>query len=403
MRFSTIINIFISISILLAAGAGCSTSESSERSIEITYDASFNGQTALGNLNLMINMKIENHGYESFNITPSIFSVKVGEFLYNVRESQLQEIGLPDGENAVGSLLFHVPPDAKVPRTGYEILYTGPDHYNIRWIKSQSGLATFSEVPPSDPIVNITYSTDLLWLSPPGTWQVKVEPPGNLYLAAEMIIENKGYESFHTNPDNFTVTLSNGFETTMAAAEEELIDWREVDIPSGGKFIGTLVFHVPTVVAQSFFKWDYVMSYSGIRDYNIEWNEIIVTKCVIDGPETDLDTVYLYDGESITGKLAYVITQELTAPGFIYEMVYDEETDHNVQWFDSPEASSDMDRNPLGYPAVKITYSTSILQKEETGRIYLIVDVLIENKGYEFFFTSPANFFLEISNLGNEV
>lgn len=340
-------------------------------------------------------MTIENKGYESFNTASSNFCVEVSEYSYNARLSQLDTLELPDGGKIQGKLTFQVPPQAALPKTGYTLAYSGKA-YNIRWVNLPATPTNVSGLQASNPVVEIAYSTSLMWLSAPGTQYLKVKPPGNLYLVVEMTIINRGYESFNTNPDNFTVAVSSPIQSFTAAAEEELIDWRELNIPNSGKYTGSLVFQVPTEIAQSFYKWEYKMIYIGIRSHNVQWIKINVITCTIDAEETELEGINLSDGKSTDGRLAFNIPPELASAGASYEMQFDRSTPHNVQWFDRPDAAADVNRNPISYPVIKITYSTSLMRKEDTGRLYLIVNLSIENKGYESFNISPGHFFVEI-------
>jgi len=359
----------------------------------VTYDSSFDGETPSGYLNLVIDMSLENSGYATFNTSPSNFAVEVGDYSYPVKESDLDTVELPDGDIIQGRLTFEVPPQAAIPGIGYALKYSGQG-YNVRLVEG-TGTPGASE-PASGPEIEIAYSTRLMWLSPPGTQYLKVDPPGNLYLIVEMTIQNNGYGSFSTNPDFFTAEVSNALRSVTSNVEEELIDWRDFDLANGGKFVGSLAFHVPTEVAQDFYPWEYKMIYTGVRSFNIDWMKKNLSMCTFDPTKTELEAVDLSDNGSISGKLAFLVTPESTAPGAKYEMFYDEKTPHNVQWFDRPDALADVNRNPVSYPVIKITYSTSLL-REDPGRLYLMVDVLIENKGYESFNTAPGHFYLEIS------
>lgn len=388
---------------LLIMGSGCSPdirmsdSPISNSVITVTYNAVFNGETASGNLYLVVDMSIDNKGYQSFNTSPSNFSVEVGEYSYDASESELPTVELPDGGHIMGKLTFQVPPQAATSRTGYRMAYSGQTHQNVEWVKSTDSPSDDSVPPVADPVVNIAYSTDLMWVSSPGIQYLKVEPPGNLYLVVEMTIKNIGYESFDTSPGKFSVEVSSLPYSITALVEEELIDWRVIDIPNNGEFTGTLAFLVPTEIAQSFYRWEYQMRYSGARAYNVEWTKVKVSQCIYDADESDLEAIDLPDGGNISGKIAFLIPPELAVNNARHEMLYDEETFHNVQWFNKPDSVVDVNNDPISYPVIKITYSTDLLRREDNGRIYLVADVYIENIGYESFYTSPANFWLEIN------
>ena len=249
--------------------------------VAITYVADFEGETASGYLNLVMDMIVENDGYDSFDASPANFAVKVGKYTYPVKDSQLGFTQLPDGGKAEGRLVFQVPPEAALPKVGYQVTYSDQKTYNVQWINSPEDFAKQSSS-ASGPAIDIPYKTTLMWLPAPGTQYLKVDPPGNLYLVVEMTIENVGYEAFDTNPDFFSVDVSSTVRSVTSEVEEELIDWRELNIPNGGKYTGLLAFHIPTEVAQSFYRWEYTMAYNGVRSYNVNFRELNVSKCFID-------------------------------------------------------------------------------------------------------------------------
>jgi len=249
-------------------------------------------------------------------------------------------------------------------------------------------------------MIRIAYTTELMWIAspPPGIPYLEIDPQGNLYLVVKMKIDNLGYETFNINPDYFSVEASSVLRSVVSEVQSELIDWRELNIQNSGSYTGSLLFKVPVEIAQSFYKWDYKMMYSGLRSYNIEWIKLNISKCNFDPVRTELDSVSLDDGESIRGKIAFIIFPDLASENAVYKLLYArEKSTHNVQFFDKPSSVNDINRNPIAYPVIKVTYSTNIERQENTGRLYLIVDVLIENKGYENFYTAPVNFYLEVT------
>lgn len=364
--------------------------------VTITYHAAFQGETPSGELNLVVDMTIKNDGYESFETSPSDFFVEVAGYSYKPSSSELPVVRLPDGGKVNGMVTFHVPPHAATSRVGYRLNYTVESPYNVEWVKAEVA-AVDAEATPSKPAVNIAYSTDFIWVSPPGVGYLKVEPPGAMYLMVEMFIGNRGYESFRTTPDFFSVNVSSTAGSFTSSTEGLLIDWRDINLQNSADFIGTLAFPVPREVAQSFYQWDYKLNYTGTRNYNIEWSRLNVSKYLCNPDETELKAVNLKDGETLTGKIAYAVAPELAGSHARYEMLYDEDTDHNVQWVDQPDLEVDVNRDAIKYPAIKVTYSTSLVPKEAPGRLYLVVEVKIENRGYESFDTSPGNFYLEVS------
>ena len=126
-----------------------------------------------------------------------------------------------------------------------------------------------------------------------------------------------------------------------AGVQQELIDWRVVDLQNQGKHTGTLLFPIPTEIAQSFYRWEYKLSYAGNRTYNIRWEQLRVTMTSIDVAASELREVSLADGGSVRGKLAFSILPEMASDRAKYRFMYTGETPvRNVQWFDSPDRGS---------------------------------------------------------------
>ncbi len=403
MRNSLSLIIHVSALFILITVGGCSSnavnrdSAGQKPAVTITYDANFEGETPSGYLNLRLEMTIKNKGYESFNTSPSNFLVKVGEYSYQARDSSLETRDLQDGTEIRGKLAFQVPPKAATPRTGFTMTYSGRAPYNIQWVKASAAPGAAPESTTSDPAVNIVYIIDRYWLAAPGTPYLEVGPPGSLFLVAEMTIENKGYESFNIKPEYFSIEASSTARSVTAEVQKELIDWRILDIQSNGKYTGSLYFNLPTEVAKSFYAWKYKMNYSGVRPYNIRWTEVNLIRIEIDPAQSTLKPVYLSGGGSAKGRLAFTLPAELASANVSYKMKYHMKSLHNVQFFDSPNSAADVNRNPIAYPAVKVTYSAKITRPGESGRLYLIADVLIENLGYDtfHFLTLADNFYIE--------
>jgi hypothetical protein len=235
-----------------------------------------------------------------------------------------------------------------------------------------------------------------MWISPPGVGFLKVEPPGAMFLMVEMSISNHGYESFRTTPDFFSLNASSLAGSFTSRVEGLMTDWRDLNLQNSAEFVGLLAFPVPREVTQSFYQWEYKFNYSGTRNYNIQWSKLNTSKLLNDPEMTALKSVDLKDGEAITGKIGYVVAQGLIDNAFRYKMFYDENTDHNVQWSDRQGSDVDINRDPIKYPAIKITYSLDFVKNSVNGRSYAIVNVTIENRGYERFNTSPGHFYLEV-------
>ena len=249
--------------------AAASNIAASNPVIAITYSGTFAGQTASGLLKLVVNVTIENGGYESFNTSPERFSVTVNNYSYRSSESDLPTVNLSDGDKIIGKLAFQVPPEAATTRVGYEMEHSGKTLHNIQWFKEANSPVS---APVSNSVVSITYSDAYMW----------VKESGSLYLLIDMTIENKGYESFNTSPKYFTLVLGNilgeSSPTPPISFDGELSDkkdgaysnLRSYDLQNGGKLSGTLAFHVPTEILACTER--YRIDYSGVRAYNIQWS-----------------------------------------------------------------------------------------------------------------------------------
>ncbi len=250
-------------------GAPASNTEASNPVIAITYWGTFVGQTASGFLKLVVDVTIENGGYESFNTSPERFSVTVNNYSYHSSESDLQTVDLPDGDKISGKLVFQVPPVAATTRVGYQMEHSRKTLHNIQWFKQANSPVS---APVATPEVSITYSDAYMW----------VKESRSLYLLVDMTIENRGYESFNTSPEYFTLVLGNiigqssptppiPFDGALSDKKDGAYsNLRSYDLQNGGKLSGALAFQVPTEILASTER--YRINYSGVRSYNIQWS-----------------------------------------------------------------------------------------------------------------------------------
>ena len=249
-------------------GAPESNTAASNPVIAITYSGTFAGQTASGLLKLVVDVTIENGGYESFNTSPDNFSVTVDNYSYQVLSKDLQTVDLPSGDKISGKLIFQVPPEAASTRVGYEIEHSGRTLHNIQWIKQAiSPDSTLS----SGAVVLISYSESFMW----------VRESRSLYLLIDMTIENSGYESFNTSPEYFTLVMGKilgqdeppppiSFDGLLSDQRDGAYsNLRSYDLQNGGKLSGRLAFQVPTEIFAC--TESYRIDYSGLRAYDIQW------------------------------------------------------------------------------------------------------------------------------------
>jgi hypothetical protein len=269
--------VFIAASLLLMLTAGCGSSNQESAgdtvlapTIEISYTADLSNQTASGYLTLVVNITAVNRGYKNFRVSPDIFSATVGDYAYFVDQSDLKAVTLADGEISRGQLTFLVPADAALPGVGYQLNCTNQDQYNIKWIeipKNPSGVSETVMVPT----ITITYSETYMW----------VKETSSLYLLVYITIRNQGYESFNTNPEYFTLQIGEifgkpgpqppvQFDGLLTNARDgSYSDMRAYDLQNGAEISGVIAFKVPVTIFKSMESEK--ISYSGIRDYHIEW------------------------------------------------------------------------------------------------------------------------------------
>lgn len=130
----------------------------------MSYIGDYN-KAGIGNDFLVVDMVIENHGYESFSVAPIYFSVVIDgvEYPYelmatvslnDVHKSPLNTLKILDGGKVEGSLAFKIPQD----KTSYILKYIGYGSYDIIYGDLQK-TSTHSETTeaPKLPARTITY------------------------------------------------------------------------------------------------------------------------------------------------------------------------------------------------------------------------------------------------------
>ena len=91
-----------------------------------------------GYVYLVLDLHIENQGYDSFSTNPLFFYVVVSNVKYSAAfvmglESELKVVDLLDGGKTAGEIAFEVPPE--VSSAGYQIRCEAFREYNIEWVK----------------------------------------------------------------------------------------------------------------------------------------------------------------------------------------------------------------------------------------------------------------------------
>jgi len=209
-------------------------------------------------------------------------------------------------------------------------------------------------------------------------------------LVVALTIENRGYDSFATSSDRFSVMVNNA-EFPADPAESDL---QAVELHDGGMITGTLFFDVPTGTASP--GVGFSLHYSGDRLYHIWWTEatagtvpgpsgttisnpvIIVeysstfdrmdsrnmllvdvsianrgydvfrvapdyfhvvvsnARFAVDAELSDLGVVDIPDGGTAYGTLAFEVPTGTTASGKVgFSLVYTGMRLYRVQWFDT--------------------------------------------------------------------
>jgi hypothetical protein len=265
---NTIMKFILVVMMILTAitGLSCSAGENTPV-ITIAYSGSFAGETPSGYLNLFIDVNIKNTGNEPFSTFPEKFSVIVEDYSYRPSVSDLQTVDLTNGDSINGTLMFQVPPVAATTKGGYKMEYSGTLQ-NINWVKQATPIGSPTV---SDSTVFITYSDSYMW----------VKGTESLYLLIDMTIENRGYESFNTSPEFFTLLPGNilgqstdpppiKFDGVLTDERDGAFsNLRTYDLQNGGKLSGRLAFLVSREILSSTER--YSLEYSGVRSYNIKW------------------------------------------------------------------------------------------------------------------------------------
>ncbi len=154
LRFYGIIVITL-LTVVLLTGCGSSQSgtenepttsnAATDKEIVITYsvtktnqigDGLFMAVAPSGSIYLMLDMTIENHGYDVFSTSVFFFKVVVNNKKYGYIssesiENQLRSADIPNNGSINGNLVFQIPADAD----SFDIEYKDAQLYNMRWVK----------------------------------------------------------------------------------------------------------------------------------------------------------------------------------------------------------------------------------------------------------------------------
>ena len=112
--------------------------------IIITYSSTtmtqigFATQPSSGHVYLVLDMTIENQGYDSFNLNPFYFAVVVDNVRHGIAiavelDNGLKAAAMLNGDTVQGKLAFEIPQEAST--TDFRVVYQALAHYNIEWIE----------------------------------------------------------------------------------------------------------------------------------------------------------------------------------------------------------------------------------------------------------------------------
>jgi hypothetical protein len=118
--------------------------------------------------------------------------------------------------------------------------------------------------------------------------------------------------------------------------------------------------------------------------------------------QSDLDAVDMAGGDIMSGQLTFQVPPEAASTRVGYQMSYSGQDRQNVEWLKT-SGPSITQTEPSGFvPAVNITYSENYMWVKESSSLYLLVEMTIENRGYESFNTSPKYFSLVMGDIFGE-
>jgi hypothetical protein len=98
----------------------------------------FPDRPSSGYVYLVVDMTIENQGYDSFSSNPFYFSVVINNVKYSTAfvtelENELQPVDVLNGGTVQGKLAFEVPTGT----TTFSPIYEGFSNYNIQWVRGE--------------------------------------------------------------------------------------------------------------------------------------------------------------------------------------------------------------------------------------------------------------------------
>ena len=112
--------------------------------IIITYSSTtmtqigFATQPSAGHVYLVLDMTIENQGYDSFNLNIFYFAVVVDNVRHGIAiavelDNELKSTALLNGDTVQGKLAFEIPQEAST--ADFRVVYQALAHYNIEWVE----------------------------------------------------------------------------------------------------------------------------------------------------------------------------------------------------------------------------------------------------------------------------
>jgi len=115
-----------------------------------------------------------------------------------------------------------------------------------------------------------------------------------------------------------------------------------------------------------------------------------------DAAGSDLRTVDLRDGETLTGTLSFEVPSGTASPGVGFSLEYSGDRLYHIWWAEATGTIVPAPSTTISVPVIRVEYSPTFAMID--SRYMLFVDVTIENRGYDSFRAAPDYFHAVVSN-----
>jgi hypothetical protein len=223
-----------------------------------------------GYIYLVLDITIENKGYDYFNTNRFGFFVIANNIKYEPAfvfslDNELNTLDVLNGGKLRGKIAFEIPEET----SAYTLGHNNYGDYNITFINT-GGSNTINppaQTPTLDKKIIISYSSDTMMEIGSGYFSDKPRS-GYIYLVLDIMITNQGYDSFSVSPYNFAVVINSvKYETAIVTElDNQLISAEVLD---GGTINGKLAFEIPLGISTS----NLEVVYDSYESYDIIWTE----------------------------------------------------------------------------------------------------------------------------------